>query len=89
MDVLDKIDIKTLKLLKYIDDKGGEIIGFREAAHELHVGYHTLKTSIKDLVYLGLIEKKSGPNNIMILKLTSKGRRVAGILRELLEALEA
>jgi len=86
---LETIDIRTLRLLNYIYEKGGEIIGFRDVATELHMGYHTLKAAIKDLIYLGLIDKQVGPNNIMIIKLTDKGRKASEILKKLIKLLES
>lgn len=82
------IDIRTLRLLRYIHQKGGEIVGFREAAKELHMGHHTLKTAIKDLMYLGLVQKKTGPNNVMIIRTTKKGREAAQKLQEFLDIIE-
>lgn len=85
---LRMISIVTLRVLEYIYDNGGKIIGFRDTAANLHISYQTLKSALKDLEYTGLIERKVGPNNIMIIRLTEKGRKAAELLKRLVEVLE-
>ena len=79
---------KAIAVLVDLLDRGGETIGFRDMSQRLDINYHALKTVLMHLEYNGLITKDSGPNNIMIIKLTEKGEKAAKLLKELIKILE-
>jgi len=84
----DYLTPKTIAVLVDLINRDGEVIGFREMSQRLNINYHALKTVLMHLEYNGLIIRDSGPNNIMIIRLTDKGRKVAKILKDLVEILE-
>ena len=84
----DYLTPKAIAVLIDILDQGGEVVGFRDMSQRLNINYHALKTVLMHLEYNDLITRDSGPNNIMIIRLTPKGRKAAEILKQLLEVLE-
>lgn len=78
----------TIATLIYAYDNGGQIIGFRELVQKLDSNNQAIKETLMHLEYNGLITRDSGPNNIMIIKLTKKGENVAKLLKELVKILE-
>jgi len=85
---INYITPKHIKILVYILDNGGEVIGFRDMAMRFKIGYGSLSSALKELQFLNLITKDHGPNNVSIYRLTPKGRRAAEILKQLIEILE-
>jgi DNA-binding MarR family transcriptional regulator len=78
----------TIAVLIYIYDNGGETVGFRDLVQKLNSNNQAIKETIMHLTYNGLITKDTGPNNVMIIRLTEKGEQAAKILKELIKILE-
>lgn len=79
---------RHMKTLLYIYDQKGEIYGYMDLAKKLHMGPHTMRHVLRELEFAEVLEKRIGPNNIHIYKLTPKGRRAAELLKQLIEILE-
>ena len=88
MNTEEFITPRNIRVLLYIYDQGGEVIGFRDMAMKFKTGYGALSSALKELQFLKLVTKDHGPNNISIYRLTEKGEKAAKILKELIKILE-
>ena len=82
------LNAKTIAVIVEIYESGGEVIGFRSLSQKLRISYHSLKEILMHLEYNNIITRTSGPNNIMIIKLTEKGKEIAAILKQLIKTLD-
>ncbi len=82
------LNAKTIAVIIEIYESGGEVIGFRSLSQKLRISYHSLKEILMHLEYNGIIRRDSGPNNIMIIRLTDKGKELAKAIIRLIEILE-
>ena len=88
METLEFLNSRNARILLYIYENGGEVIGFRDLSIKMRMGYHTLKDGLRDLRYFDLLTKEVGPNNVSIYRLTDKGKKAAELLKQLIDVLE-
>ncbi len=82
------LDAKAMAVIVEIYSSGGEIVGFRSLSQKLQISYHSLKEILMHLEYNGIIRRDSGPNNIMIIRLTDKGKDLARLILQLIDVLD-
>lgn len=78
----------TIATLIYAYDNNGQVIGFRELVQKLDSNNQAIRETLMYLEYNRLITRDSGPNNIMIIKLTDKGVKATKLLKQLIKILE-
>jgi len=83
-------DWPVIKLLLYIYENNGEVENFRGLMRELEYSFAKLDRSRRILIKYGLIEEEviKGAPQMLKLKITEKGSKVAKLILNILEIME-